>query len=84
MEFPPITREQVISVVRENPGLKQPQLLDLIYPGDPGIEVVEGHPEGGNPIKKPHLELERILRSLVLDGIAYFTPRNSSGGWHIR
>lgn len=84
MDFPPLTIEQVKAAIKENPGLKQPQLLDILYPGDPGVEVIEGHPEGGNPIKKPHTELENILRSLRLEGLAYFTPRNSSGGWHLR
>lgn len=78
MEFRSITVEDVTALLNSNPGLKQPQLLELLYPGDPGLD------ERGDPIKRPHLELESILTAMASDGRAQFTPKGKLGGWHLR
>jgi hypothetical protein len=88
-EFKPLTKEQVLAAVKSAPGLKQPQLLAVLYPPLDDSEAPYGreadptgrHPEGGNPVKAPHIELEKHLRALRAEHLVDYTPKGAAGGW---
>lgn len=90
-EFEPIAENEVLDLVRARPRLKQAQLLAIFYPPSPDADPTAPygrqpdptgqHPEGGNPIRAPHLELEQHLKTLRSKGLVDYAPKGAAGGW---
>lgn len=81
-----ITPENALAVIKSEPGLKQPQLLDrlrgpLEYYAEDGVNPAGEKVTAGDVIPRPFQDLVEALRKLRFEGKADFTPKGSAGGW---
>ncbi len=85
-DLEPLTKEAVLACIVSAPGLKQPQILDILrgpleyYVAD-SEEGVEPKIYAGDVIPRPHLDLVDALRQLRAERRVDYLPKGSAGGW---
>lgn len=89
----PITEDKVVALLKVASGapgvagLKQPEMLNVLrgpleYRSADGIDEEGNKYSVGDVIRRPHEDLEVVLRAMKISGKAYFSKLD--GVWRLR